>query len=36
MEEVLIDNLVVKFLNPSGSLVDHRTVKFGSGAGPKV
>ena len=22
-------------LNPSGNLVDHRTVKFGSGAGPK-
>ena len=25
----------MNFLNPSGSLVDHNTVKFGSGAGPK-
>ena len=31
----MIDILLVNFLNPSGNCVDHSTVKFGSGAGPK-
>src|SRR5690606_7012267 len=32
----LIDILAAYFLKASGSLVDHSTVKFGSGAGPKL
>ena len=34
--EVLIDIFAQYSLNPCGNLVDHNTVKFGSGAGPKL
>ena len=31
IDDVFIDKFAVYFLNPSGSLVDHNTVRFGSG-----
>ena len=31
-----MDTLVANFLNSTGNLLDHRIVKFGSGAGPMV